>query len=399
MASSSWTKPTTATILTGLTPNVHGMTDFYEYSKIRSAGFSPKRILEDDVVTIGECLGERGYATIYRNNNIHASHFFNMDQGFDDAPLIDARWDAGRMLDEFEASLAKVDADRPFFFFMLTRDPHIVYNPYFEYFEKFNRTGVKVAPDQLTNYSVQLRGQITQMDKADQEIPPGYQTVWVDLYDAELAQLDHNLSKLPGILERAGRADNTVIVFTADHGERFFDTHGPFGHSKTFMDQPLLHVPLLMTGAGLPQGMRVRNVVRTIDIYPTIAALAGAKVPDVVQGESLLPFIRGESPWPDLSAFSSYGLGGKSFSVIRGDFKLLVMPDDQNYLYNLADDPLETTNLADRSPDQVARLLKDLEAWRTQEEALNKLVSQGETRDLSPEVLDQLEALGYIDRD
>ena len=393
VASSSWTKPTTATILTGLTPNVHGMTDYYEYNTIISKGFEPKRTLSDDVVTIAECLKEAGYATSCRNNNIHASQFFNMTQGFDDCPLVTGQTDTPKMLKSFSDWLGSLDKKQPFFFFMLTRDAHIPYLPSYEYYRKFSRSDSQVGPKMLRNYAFGLRKHVADLEKKKVAVPDAVKRDFIDLYDAELAQLDNALREIPRILDKHGVSSNTLVILTADHGERLFGQHGYLGHSRVFMGEEVLQVPLVFSGAGIPQGVRIKDIVRTIDLYPTIASIAGADAPDMIQGRSLVPYFRGEA-LDAVSAFASYR--GVAHVCRLGQYKLHRSKDGAHQLFDLASDPDEINDLAEGLPEIAGELAGKLDHWLEMEAELQKLVSSGETRELTPDVIERLRSLGYI---
>lgn len=395
VASSSWTKPTTASILTGMTPNVHGMTDYYEYSDIRSRGFSPKRVLADEIITIAECLKQAGYATFGRNNNIHASHFFNMLQGFDDAPPIYRHHETPMMLDDLSSFLKKTDADTPFFAFILTRDAHIPYIPNYEFYRKFCRSKTPYPRDGFEQHCAQMKVRFTEMAKRKIPLTDEQKRDYIDLYDAELNQLDTALSKLPDVLKSAGRDRNTVIVVTADHGERFFGAHGALSHAGGFMGEALTHIPLVFTGAQIPEYRRVNQQVRSIDIYPTLADLAGAKPPPVVMGRSLIPAICGDTSHPTPSAFSSYR--ERDHAVRMDGFKLHLFADGHTELYNVAEDPQELKELSESHPDKLDQLADELKRWLDLEAKLSEQVARGEMRELSPEVLEQLRDLGYIE--
>ncbi len=394
VASSSWTKPTTATILTGLTPNVHRMTDYYEIGDIRSEDFEPKRTLSNDIVTIAECLKEVGYATFYRNNNIHASQFFNMDQGFDDAPLLRSNVETPKMLDDFNQWVKSIDDDQPFFFFMLTRDTHLPYMPDYEYYRKFSRDQKPIPADRYEQVAVAIRVAMARAEKSDLDIPERFRQAFIDLYDGELAQLDNSLRRLPEILEENGKLSNTLIVVTADHGERLFDAHGVLGHSRSFMEEAVLHVPLIFFGKSVPSGMNVDDVVRTIDIYPTLAEIAGANPPDIIQGRSLTPYFSGK-PMEPVNAFGSYG---EDAHVVRWDkYKLHRTGENEiSQLFDIEKDPDEVSNVRDKYPEITGYLESELEKWLDMEAKLRELVSTGETRELTPEVIENLRSLGYI---
>jgi choline-sulfatase len=383
MAAASWTKPSTASLLSGLTPNVHGMTDFYPARAITGADFTPKRTLADEIVTLPELLAASGYATLARVNNIHAGHHFNMDQGFQDTRSLDSRHHTPEMLGDFERWVSALPSDQPFFFFLLTRDTHVSYRPDYAFYRRFAR-----AP-----WVRDFKPRMKALERAGAQIPDDLQTQWVDLYDAELRQLDAALSTLPAILERSGRESNTILVLTADHGERLFDAHGTTSHGGGFMEEHLIHIPLIFHGEGIPADTRIDDLVRSIDVYPTLAEVARAKSPDVVQGRSLLPQIRGD-PLPAVSAFASHE---ERFHVVRlGNQKLHSSDTGEPRLYDVANDPEEIAERRD-SKQELARLQEELDRWLDEEEALRSRVARGQARELSPRALEELRELGYIE--
>lgn len=398
VSASSWTKPAVASILTGFTPNVHRMTDSYDDRELRSAEFSPRRTLSSDVVTLAECLREAGYVTGYLNNNIHAGKFFNMTQGFDETGFHDFGVDTQRMVNEFTNWVRQVDKGKPFFFFMLTRDPHITYDPRYEYYRRFDRSHDPVPQQNYHafRYARAVRTRIEACLKKPEPVADELKQRWIDLYDAELAQLDDALRRIPIVLEEVGRKSNTIIVFTADHGERFFDgIRKGIGHSAD-LDEPVLRVPLIVWGPGIPGGKRVDQVVRSIDIYSTLVEFAQAEAPDMLQGMSLLPLILNDpQDTPPRSAFSSRA---EAFHTVRyGNYKLYYQDSRARALYDLDSDPGEAHSILDAQPEVASRLEQRLLSWLEQERVLRDLISEGQTRKITPEVMEQLRSLGYVE--
>jgi len=393
VSASSWTKPAVASILSGLSPNVHALTDVSRGSDIRSGCIAPKRILADEIVTLAECLRDAEYATAARINNVHAGDFFNLTQGFDDAVTAHTV-DTAAMLSDFARYVRDLDRAQPFFFFMLTRDTHIPYDPDYEFYLKFNRSPEPVPRERFPGYCRWLRKRVEKRVDNHQRISPELRRKWIDLYDAELAQLDHALSRIPAILEDADRLANTLIVVIADHGERFFE-HGKIGHSNV-PDEAVVGIPLIFSGLDVPPGRRVRPVVRSIDLYPTLVALAGAKPPDVLQGTDLWPLILDDvGRFPKLTAFSSYK--NVHHTLRDGDFKLHLWPDGRRELYDVDRDPGELRNLIDDETEVAQRLDEELCRWLDEEEKLCKRVARGTVRTLPPELIEQLRSLGYIE--
>ncbi len=117
----------------------------------------------------------------------------------------------------------------------------------------------------------------------------------VDLYDGNIAYADHHIGRLLRGLAKRGRLDRTLVVITADHGEELWD-HRKFFHGQSLYDE-LLHVPLLVRWPALGHGRVVADVVRTVDLVPTIAEALARPIPEG-DGRSLAPLASG-APAPD----------------------------------------------------------------------------------------------------
>jgi arylsulfatase A-like enzyme len=394
VSASSWTKPSTASILTGLTPNVHQMLDFYRRSEILGPQMTARRVLPDSLTTLAECLRQAGFATGARTNNVHAGSFFNMLQGFDDAATVHEA-NTGEMLDDMRGWLARLGANEAFFFFLFTRDAHTPYRPGYESYRRFNRSAELVPEKDYVEYLDDLNARVRQLIHAKRPVPRNLQEHWVDLYDAGMAELDHALRRLPEVLEQSGRASSTFIIITADHGERLFD-HGKIGHGWG-LDEAVLRVPLIVTGPGIAADTRVSAVARSIDIYPTVATLVGVKPPRMLQGRTLTPLLDGTAgSVPEVTAFSSTG---RAHALRDGDYKLHQRNDGRESVFHLADDPGESLNLARDDPPRARRLRAELYRWLRQEAQLRRSIGAAPTRNLSPAVREQLEALGYLPAD
>jgi arylsulfatase A-like enzyme len=150
-----------------------------------------------------------------------------------------------------------------------------------------------------------------------------------------------------------------------------------------------------MHGAGMPVGLRIADIVRSIDLFPTITALAGADAPEVIQGSSLLPLVHGSAEWTNKSAFASFN---QDWHVVRRDrYKLHRFANGTTTLYDVEKDPDEVRNLVEELPEVAAQLQTELDRWLTEESALREVVASGEKKELSEEELSQLRALGYIE--
>lgn len=398
VSASSWTKPSTTSLLTGLTPNVHGMLDFYhpETGHVRSRGGDvelAKRVLPEGFETLPAALARADYDTFCRVNNVHAGEFFGLTQGCRDQ-VTRFGLSTGEMLDDLADWLGRRETGRPFLAYLFTREVHSPYNPSYEAFRAL-RPGVEdPPPEAFGEFRREVSQQVRDLHRARQPVPEPLRRAWTDLYDAQFPQLDRTLSRLPALLAEAGALPGTLVLVTGDHGERFFE-QGGIDHGGYRLDEAVLRIPLLAWGAGVPAGRRVAPVVRSIDLLPTLLELGGAEPPLVVQGESLVPLIwNGGEELPERSAFAS--AIGVSHAVRLGRYKLRDDRGRERALYDLEADPWESRNLIETEPRTVRRLQRELERWLEQEKILARAVAEASTRELPPEVLEELRALGYL---
>ncbi len=171
-----------------------------------------------------------------------------------------------------------------------------------------------------------------------------------DLYDGEIAFVDHQLGRLFAAIEASPVARRTAIVLTSDHGEAFGE-HGMLRHGREVWEE-LVHVPLLVYVPGVaPHHVALRR--SAIDLVPTLLELSGAPRPsgegsDFVSGSSLLPDIvtpSSATPRPVLVDMSAGPYNDERQAFIDGDLKLIATNGRPLGLYDLGHDPGETHDL------------------------------------------------------
>jgi arylsulfatase A-like enzyme len=391
----SWTRPSVATILTGLYPSSHGA--------IHKADRLPDR-----VDTLAEMLQRAGYRTIGFADNANVSQAFNFQQGFDEyhylAPafffgadepaaqlalygglrLVRERFFARRVdvhnyYQPAEVVTAEVRGwfDRrpagdtaPFFLFAHYMDPH---DPYFAH--PFNGEGyARVANP---NPSPELAEKLHR------------------LYTGEIAYLDEHLGVLFDDLRRRGLWDKTVIVLTGDHGEEFHE-HGGWWHGTTLYDEQV-HVPLLVKPAGAHAGRVVDELATSLDITPTILTAAHAPVPATLQGHALP--LDGGAPPSRQSVFAEEDLEGNVLQAVRTrDWKFInanpgnprgLAPEE---LYDLGRDPGEHANAVGGAPAQAEMMRAELGKSVLEARKHAGVTEQGGADQATQE---RLRALGY----
>lgn len=182
-------------------------------------------------------------------------------------------------------------------------------------------------------------------------------------YYGMISHLDHEIARMLSGLEEAGLAENTLVIFAADHGYSL-GSHGFVG--KQCMYEEGLRLPLIVRYPPAQRGAAVCGaLVSLTDFYPTICEVAGLKTPAAVEGRSLLAWYRGESPAWRGEVFASHhspAKHGMSTQCVRTDRYKLIQHKltGEEELFDLDDDPWERVNLADR--EELGSVRKELAA-------------------------------------
>ena len=223
----NWTKPSVASILTGLHPQTHRQK-------------TGEAALPSSAVLLSEHLQENGFATGSFIANGYVSDRFGFDQGWDDYSNYIREGGSTEAKDVFEKAGNWIEANRGkrFFAYIQTIDPHVPYDPPADDLRLYDPS----------DYSGQVRPRITGdlLEKAKRRPP---EVVFDErdkrrieaLHDGEITQHDRFFGAFLERLDRLGLSDDTLIVVTSDHGEEF-DDHGSWGHGHSIY-QELLHVP------------------------------------------------------------------------------------------------------------------------------------------------------------
>ncbi|MEO1656336.1 MAG: sulfatase [Pseudomonadota bacterium] len=186
------------------------------------------------------------------------------------------------------------------------------------------------------------------------------------VYAGMMLSLDRSVGRVLDALDEQGLSDNTLIVFSSDNGGAGYlgipDVNAPYrGYKLTFFEGGI-RVPMFMTWPGeIGADTTVTAPVSHIDLMPTLAAAAGAPLPDVeIDGVDLLPLARGET---DDAPHEAIFFQSAWYRVVRaGDWKLqLDARPDSVHLFNLADDPTEQVNVAGQYPEKVVELTAMIE--------------------------------------
>jgi arylsulfatase A-like enzyme len=240
------------------------------------------------------------------------------------------------------------------------------------------------------------------------------------LYDGAVTGIDDAVGRVLHTLDRLDLADRTIVVVTSDHGEMLFDNGHGQGHGDHLFGDEGIHVPLVIydprlarsqgKGEAKDEGGRVDRIARDVDIAPTLYELAGITPPSDLDGESLVPALRGEPlsprfayaetelwfteeipglapelrmPYPGVMGLTELDSRHNAEIVLRKDmtpptlmarhrmvrderYKLLYVPTRLGVRYMLFDtdkDPNESTDVSASLPNEVARLRAELWSW------------------------------------
>lgn len=151
--------------------------------------------------------------------------------------------------------------------------------------------------------------------------------------------MDQQVGKIIDELDALGLRESTAIVFTSDHGYHLGDHQF---WQKSNLHEQVLRVPLVMSVPDLPAGTS-DAVVELVDIFPTVCALTGQKIPDEVQGTSLVPLLTKNASRVKSGALSFHN----GFSLRTRDWHYMRYKDGTHELYDMKNDPGEFTNLAE----------------------------------------------------
>jgi len=375
IAQSSWTRSAVASLLTGLWPGSHGTT-------------GRRDRLPETAVTLGERLAEAGYETVAVLTNPNVSGNFGFRQGFEHYIHLPKQADSVQVHDRVRGWLDKRDADRPFFLYVHTADPHTPYLPPEPY---RSRIAADAEPVRLTIES----------QRKKQQWDPEAETIrqLFALYDAEIAFNDHSFGAMLDLLKTRELYEGAFVTFLSDHGEEFYE-HGAWTHGNNLYNETL-GIPWVAKFPEGPRGLRVAGRVQQVDLLPTVLELAGAEVPAGLDGRSLLPLLNAQQQgslgaWGERPAFAHLKLDGPLYlAVEEADFKLVQRFVNESRidtgLFDVASDPLEREDLSASLPITTEYLVSRLKA---KVRAGNALVAEEAIVD--EELARELRALGYI---
>lgn len=384
-ASSSTTTTSHGTIFTSLIPSHHG------------ANFTQKKPFCKHVITMGEIFKNAYYRTISFNGGGQVSSKFGFDRGFDIYKETEYRKHNDLSLSPHESFYSIIHCaiewikkniipkkQSIFFMFLHTYEVHSPYTPMKEYLFKLE----KYYDGWLPNYtSFEM---IERINDGVLEVDSRDLNHIISTYDAEIISMDEAFLSLINFLRTVSLYDNTIIIFTSDHGEEFGE-RGRIGMHGGYLYDELLNVPLIIK---FPNSLFKEKIideqVGIIDILPTLLDWLNIEKLDYFEGFSLMSLIKRE-------------VTTELFSVSQIDSDLSISSIRTNkwkwydgMLFDLENDFGETMDVAEDNKEIAEFLKNKLNEIINSNKFINVEGQKAEKVEINKELKEQLKALGYL---
>lgn len=395
-ASSPWTLPSHVSLMTSL----HGVHHQVYYDREK---------MDSNILTMADILRQNNFSCSSLTGGGFVSSVYGFSKGFDtyhDGVGGIFQQDSAELLFRAVLEWLEREKDKNFFLFLHTYQTHNPYACPYPYKTMFTKEGAKWRHIDLGSYLGGKPGLFKRLPEEE------LQNI-IDLYDGEIRYTDEKfIGPLIGKLKEMELYDQTMIIFTSDHGEEFYD-HKGWGHGHSLYDESL-KVPLVIKFPGSKfKGKEIGNIVSLVDVMPTVLEEMGIDFSDLnIDGRSLFPVIEGKEKG-DRTFLADIGSNvlnsripqkisinmgkdklilNKKFSTKDLDFFLYAPPALKPVeLYDLKQDSIERKNIADKKSVLVNQIIQQI----------NEIYSKAKKRKISrPEIdeklKEQLKALGYI---
>ncbi len=390
----AWTRASVASLLTGGYPSLH-------HAKWMTDALPPENVLFSEVAQAN------GYYTCALALNGNLAPVFGFDQGWDDYEfLIDEalKTHATRLKRMLSSATS---THKPVFLFVHAVEPHGPYEPPGPYVLRYDPDYRGLADGTLEQMAGILDGRYVATPRDFEHL--------MAMYDAYVRVGDEGFGRLVALLKSLGMYDNSIIIFTSDHGEAFWE-HQSLQHGKVVYQEEV-RVPLIVrwpraTDAGKREG----QVVSLIDVFPSLCAYLGVKpkLPYPVAGRSfILPSSLSRGGTARRLLYFEQGPGvfpqhERAGALLDGRWKLVYNPARKTprnlpapplELYDLQGDPAERRDLADAHPVMAGYLASALTSFWHEQERYSRAVLTRQARKqkgLPEEVKQNLRALGYL---
>jgi len=361
-ASAPWTLPSHMSVWTARWPSIHQVTN--KLAPL-SGGKMVETSLSTGIETYPDLLirGGRKAAGFTGGAGIQNKYGFGRD--FD--AYLDDRYFGGL---DYSIPAAvdwlKSNGDKPFFLFLHGYDVHGQYD-----LPESKRSSI--AYSGAMNGSIEEQAKLREQGLANITEPgaPAHlhgtlsdedSAYLARVYDLKVKAADERLGQFISQLKTMGLYENSVIVVISGHGDAFME-HDGIDHGATLY-QEQLHVVSMIRFPGYGRRHDIQTPVRTLDLFPTVFEALGIQGPARVDGQSLVPLLRGEDLKLDVYAETDYRLFVHQRMLREGNFKLILdLLDGKREMYNLETDPTEQKEISSSEPRRTYEMEQKLRRW------------------------------------
>ncbi len=289
-------------------------------------------------------------------------------------------WQGGTHWSEVEANTAidfigqAKNDPKPFFMYIAFNATHDPRQAPKEFIDMYPLEDIKIPQNFLANYPYDSEIGCPPKGLRDERLMPSPRTEYAvkvhrQEYFALATHMDVQIGRIFAALEKSGQADNTYIIFTADHGLSV-GCHGLVG--KQSMYDHSMKVPFFISGPGIKAGSEFKMPIYLQDAMATSLELAKVEKPVHVEFNSVLPLIRGEKKVQYSEIYGKYINSQRM--IAKGDYKLIMYPKAQKVrLFNTVKDPEEMNDLADKPEFKDLRIQLKMDFLKLQKEMADTL--------------------------
>jgi arylsulfatase A-like enzyme len=412
ISTSPWTLPAMASVLTALHPRHHraghvtnrrdqlGRSSLPEATwtlaeELRHHGFHTHAIVTNPYLALSYGLGG-GFLT-YESVTIESEIFISF-RHTTVLRLLTWLWpdivtgDRGETVSaRASAWLENLESDAPFFLWIHYIDPHPPYSARGIDKNKTFRTDSLFGGSREVSDFALRSPDIARLRSGEIRLGDNEKEMVRRLYRAEVHLVDAAVGAVLHTLDETGLSSDTLVALVADHGEEFWE-HGGVEHGHTLYDELLLVPFILRWPEHLPKSTLVNNLVRIVDVAPTILDLLNVPIPDGLDGSSAVPLLSGREPTPRLALAENLLFAEERTAIRTSDHKYIRWEDGREEVYDLRVDPNERVNLVAQSDlVEPLRILLDARELDTVDQAKPRAPM------LDPRTMHALEILGYSD--
>jgi arylsulfatase A-like enzyme len=402
-APAPWTVPSTASLLTGLYPNLHG----------KGIVRGDRTRFREDAFFLAEALQDAGFRTGIISNNPLIVPSNGFDRGIDEFDVRtneDGWYYGGERLSAAATAWLDRHPLQPFCLYVHYFDPHYPYQAPPNWTRSYvdPQSGSAIDDERiLAGDANHARRRIVAKSEGPQSVlPPREHVSYLEaLYDAETRYADEMIGGVLEALEQRNLLDRTLVIVTSDHGEEFLE-HGFLTHGHSLYEE-LLRIPLIVRFPdGTGRRTRIETPVSLVDVAPTVLSFLGLPLPTtpLLSGCDLYEPLRQRGRLDSRPIFAhSAGAGegtglpqhGPKRAVIDWPLKLIDDIDGPAFIYDLERDP-EERRWRQFAKEYGPERRRQLEALADSALALPD-DWQHDLEEMSPQLLRDLRALGYVE--